>query len=206
MNTPMEPTFQEPKPPMGKGGKITFAAILAAGVLAGGVFTGLAMADPTTSDEYATAVSHAQVAGADRDKYRGALEELTTKHDTLVSDLENRESALEGRESAVGEKETEVSDSAAAVETREKAVGMAEAEAAANTVSDGTWTVGEDIKPGTYRAKEAVGSRCYWGVYRSGTNGSDIIDNDIPGGGKPTVKLAKGQDFKSSNCGSWQKK
>ncbi|RAX48243.1 hypothetical protein DQ353_16285 [Arthrobacter sp. AQ5-05] len=184
---------------MGKGGKTIFAAILAAGLLAGGVFAGLAVADPTTSDEYAPAVSHAQVAGADRDKYRGALEELTTTHDTLLSDLEERESA-------VGEKETEVEEAAAAVETREKAVGTAETEAAANTVSDGTWTVGEDIKPGTYRAKETVGSRCYWGVYRSGTNGSDIIDNDIPGGGKPTVNLARGQDFKSSNCGSWQKK
>lgn len=206
MNTPVEPTSQEPKPPLGKGGKTVLAAVLAAGLIAGGVFTGLALADPTTSDEYATAVSHAQVAGADRDKYRGALEELTTKHDTLVSEIEDRESALAERESAVGEKETEVAEADAAIETREKAVGTAEAEAAANTISDGTWTVGEDIKPGTYRAKEAVGSRCYWGVYRSGTNGSDIIDNDIPGGGKPTVKLAKGQDFKSSNCGSWQKK
>lgn len=206
MNTPIEPTYQEPKTPMGKGGKTIFAAVLAGGLLAGGVFTGLAMADPTTSDEYATAVSHAQVAGADRDKYRGALEELTTKHDTLVSDLADRESALADRESAVGEKETEVSESAAAVKTREKAVGTAEAEAAANTVSDGTWTVGEDIKPGTYRATSDVGSTCYWGIYKSGSNGDNIIANDIPGGGRPTVKLSKGQDFNSTRCGTWQKK
>lgn len=206
MNTPVEPTSQEPRPPIGRSGKTILAAVLAAGVLAGGIFAGLALADPTASDEYATAVSHAQAAGADRDKYRGALEELTTTHDTLVSELADRESALEERESAVGDKESEVSEAAAALETREKAVGTAEAEAAANTVDDGTWTVGEDIKPGTYRAKENVGSRCYWGVYRSGSNGSDIIENDIPGGGKPTVKLAKGQDFKSSNCGTWQKK
>lgn len=73
-------------------------------------------------------------------------------------------------------------------------------------MENGTWTVGDDIQPGTYRPKATVGATCYWGVYRSGTNGSDIIQNDIPGGGKPTVKLSKGQDFKSSSCGSWIKK
>lgn len=206
MNTLAEPTPQEPKPNMGKGGKITLAAVLAAGVLAGGIFAGLAMADPTASDEYATAVSHAQVAGADRDKYRGALEELTTTHDTLVTEIEDRESALAERESAVGEKETEVAEADAAIETREKAVGTAEAEAAANTISDGTWTVGEDLKPGTYRATSDVGSTCYWGIYKSGSNGDNIIANDIPGGGRPTVKLSKGQDFNSTRCGTWQKK
>ncbi|GAA1859117.1 hypothetical protein GCM10009715_03320 [Paeniglutamicibacter psychrophenolicus] len=191
---------------MSKGGKVTLAAALAVGLVIGGIYAGMAMADPTASEEYATAVSHAQVAGADRDKYRGELAELTTKHDTLASELADRESALEERESAVGEKETEVSEAEAAVKTREKAVGTAEAEAAANTVSDGMWTVGEDIKPGTYRTTGSVGSRCYWGIYRSGSNGDDIIDNDIPGGGKPTVRLSKGQDFKSSNCGDWRKK
>jgi hypothetical protein len=206
MNTPETSAVQEAKPPLSRGGKITLAAALAAGLAIGGFYAGTAMADPTSSEEYATAVSHAQVAGTDRDKYRGELAELTTKHDTLTSELAERESALEERESAVGEKETEVSKADAAVKTREKAVGTAEAEAAANTVSDGMWTVGEDIKPGTYRTTDNVGSRCYWGIYRSGSNGDDIIDNDIPGGGKPTVKLSKGQDFKSSNCGNWQKK
>lgn len=206
MNTPENTALPDPESKKGKGGKIALASALAIGLFAGGIFAGTAMADPTSSEEYATAISHAQVAGADRDKYRDELTELTTKHDTLASELADRESALEERESAVGEKETEVSEAEAALKTREKAVGTAEADAAANTVSDGMWTVGEDIKPGTYRTTGSVGSRCYWGIYRSGSNGDDIIDNDIPGGGKPTVKLSKGQDFKSSNCGDWRKK
>ncbi|NKG21999.1 hypothetical protein [Paeniglutamicibacter terrestris] len=205
MNTVSDSTVKETKPPMSKSGKITLAAVLAAGLVIGGISAGMAMIDPTASEEYATAVSHVQVAATDRDTYQRELSELTTKHDTLVSEIADRESALEKRESAVGEKESKVSDAEAAVKTREKAVGTAETEAAANTVSDGTWSVDDDIKPGSYRATADVGSTCYWAIYSSGSNGGDIIENDIPGGGRPTVKLSKGQDFKSSRCGSWKK-
>lgn len=205
MNAVSDSTVKETKPPMNKGGKITLAAALAAVLVVGGIAAGMSMADPTASEEYATAVSHVQVAATDRDKYQRQLSELTTEHETLESEIVDRERALEKRESAVGDKETEISEADAAVKTREKAVGTAETEAAANTVSDGTWSVGDDIKPGSYRATADVGSTCYWAIYSSGSNGGDIIENDIPGGGRPTVKLSKGQDFKSSRCGSWKK-
>jgi len=76
---------------------------------------------------------------------------------------------------------------------------------AAPTIEDGTWTVGGDFPPGTYRTAEAVGSTCYWAITKSGTNGNEIISNDIPGGGKPTVTLKAGQDFSSQRCGTWVK-
>lgn len=199
-------TPEDAKPNSGRGARVAIAGVVAVGLLAGGVFAGMAMADPTKSEEYATAVKHVQVAGADRDNYRNQLAELTTKHQELETGIEEREAALGERESALGVRESGLDESEAAVKAREKAVGTAEAEAEANAVSDGTWTVGEDIKAGTYRTTSNVGARCYWGIYRSGSNGGDIIENDIPGGGKPTVKLSKGQDFKSSNCGDWQKK
>lgn len=74
----------------------------------------------------------------------------------------------------------------------------------ANSVSDGIWTVGTDIEPGTYRATD-VSSDCYWAVLASGSNGSDIVDNGIPGGGNPTVTVQEGHDFESSGCGEWVK-
>lgn len=70
-------------------------------------------------------------------------------------------------------------------------------------MSDGTWTVGKDIAAGTYRATADVGSSCYWGIYETGSNGGNIIENDLPGGGRPSVALSAGQDFKSSRCGTW---
>ena len=63
---------------------------------------------------------------------------------------------------------------------------------------------GVDIAPGTYRSTADVGSRCYWAILASGTNGDDIIANDIPGGGRPTVTLAEGQDFETKRCGTWE--
>ena len=35
--------------------------------------------------------------------------------------------------------------------------------------------MGTDIEPGTYRATAAVGATCYWGIYRSGSNGGGVL-------------------------------
>jgi len=74
-----------------------------------------------------------------------------------------------------------------------------------DTIPEGTWTVGDDIQPGTYRTAAAVraDAGCYWAVYRTGSNTRDIVANDIPDGGRPTVVLNVGQDFYSHDCGTW---
>lgn len=72
-------------------------------------------------------------------------------------------------------------------------------------IEEGTWVVGLDIPAGTYRSLEAVSSRCYWSITRTGSNGADIIQNDIPGGGRPMVTLKKGHDFTTRRCGEWGK-
>lgn len=77
--------------------------------------------------------------------------------------------------------------------------------AAKPTIEDGVWVVGEDVPAGIYKVTAAVGSDCYWSITKSGTNGSDIIDNGIPGGGLPKVTIKKGQDFETRGCGTWQK-
>ena len=82
---------------------------------------------------------------------------------------------------------------------------VTEEQIAARPVREGTWTVGVDIEPGTYRTESAVLVQCYWGIHRSGSDGSDIIDNDIGSGGFPTVALSLGQDFEISRCGTFVK-
>lgn len=74
------------------------------------------------------------------------------------------------------------------------------------TIDDGTWTVGLDFPAGTYRVTAQVPSDCYWAITKSGSNGEKIIANDIPGGGRPTVVLRKGQDFETNDCGTWEKR
>lgn len=72
------------------------------------------------------------------------------------------------------------------------------------TIGEGIWTVGVDIAPGTYKVNDVV-SDCYWSIYKSGTNGKEIIANDIVRGGRPTVVLERGQDFRTQHCGTWVK-
>lgn len=73
------------------------------------------------------------------------------------------------------------------------------------TIDEGVWTVGVDFPAGTYRVAVPVSDSCYWEITKSGTNGDDIIANDIVEGGRPTVTLRKGQDFTSKRCGTWEK-
>lgn len=100
---------------------------------------------------------------------------------------------------------TIVTESAAPVAAATSAAPTKAAPSPAATIEDGIWTVGDDFPAGTYKVRDALTEMCYWGIYKSGTNQSDIVDNDIVTGGKPTVTLKRGQDFKSSGCGTWVK-
>jgi hypothetical protein len=150
-----------------------------------------AQTDPTESPEFiqmqdslTEAEDRADTAESELDRAEQNAAEVQASYDALVAkvnDIETREADVTAREAAVTE---------------------AEAQAEANTVTDGVWVVGVDIKPGTYRA-QGVSSDCYWSINTTGSNGGDIIDNDIPGGGNPQVTVEEGQDFETSRCGDW---
>ena len=197
-------------PTAGKPGnrtKLKIAAVVAAGVVlfGGGIATGMALEDPTASDEYAAIAADLSSVESERDGLTEDYEDLRDGYETLSDKIEGREAEIEARAADLEKGEGELKEAEAAVAKREKAVTGAEKKKADNTIHEGTWTVGVDIAAGTYRTTEPVGSTCYWGIYRSGTNGDDIIQNDIPGGGRPSVTLSKGQDFNTTRCGTWQK-
>ncbi|MDG4826009.1 hypothetical protein O7635_29520 [Asanoa sp. WMMD1127] len=74
------------------------------------------------------------------------------------------------------------------------------------TIEDGTWTVGDDIPAGTYKVREPISDGlCYWSITKTGSNGADIVQNDLGGKGRPSVVLKKGQDFETARCGTWVK-
>jgi hypothetical protein len=185
--------------------KLKTAAVVVTGVVlfSGGIATGMALEDPKASDEYAAIAADLSSVESERDGLTEDYEDLRDGYETLSDEIEGREAEIEARAADLEKGEGELKEAEAAVAKREKAVTGAEKEKADNTIHEGTWTVGVDIAAGTYRTTEAVGSTCYWGIYRSGTNGDDIIQNDIPGGGRPTVTLSKGQDFNTTRCGTW---
>lgn len=165
-------------------------------VAAGGAFLlGIGMggaaggADPTTSEEYQQVLHQ-------RDNARDALGSADARAAAAEARAQESVDAANARQAELDTRE-------AAVAAREAAVTVTEQQAAANQVGNGVWTVGVDVEPGTYRTTEAVTQMCYWGIYRTGSNGDDIIQNDIVTGGFPSVTLSAGQDFKSSDCGTW---
>ncbi len=145
--------------------------------------------DPTQSEEYQQVLQQ-------RDDARDALGGADARAAAAEARAQESIDAADARQAELDTRE-------AAVAAREAAVTGAEEQAAANQVGDGIWTVGRDIEPGTYRTIDAVTDTCYWGIYRSGSNGADIIENDIVTGGFPSVTLSEGQDFNSSRCGTW---
>jgi hypothetical protein len=70
-------------------------------------------------------------------------------------------------------------------------------------ISDGTYVVGKDMQPGTYKTEPGV-KDCYW---TRNTGGGDIINNNFvefaPDG--VTVTTYAGEGFESSRCGVWTK-
>jgi hypothetical protein len=65
--------------------------------------------------------------------------------------------------------------------------------------------VGRDFPAGVYRVTTNVaGMDCYW-MKASDSEGNNIIDNDLPQGGRPQVTLKKGQWFTSERCGTWHR-
>jgi hypothetical protein len=70
----------------------------------------------------------------------------------------------------------------------------------------GTFIVGTDMGPGTYRSGQ--GSGCYWARLRGfGGSLNEIIANDFrSGGGRSVVTIRSGdKGFTSSRCGTWSK-
>ena len=73
-----------------------------------------------------------------------------------------------------------------------------------STIEDGTWEVGADIAPGTYRAKG--GGSCYWEILKGppkGDNLDNIEENDVASS-NVVVTLSHGQWFKTNDCGTWK--
>lgn len=146
-------------------------------------------------------------AGVSSGKDRALAAPETVTSATLEADAEAR---LKTREDAVIKAEADSAAKLAAreetVKAREAAVGGAEAAAAANVITEGTWTVGKDIVPGDYRTTKAVMDGCSWKITRTGSNGSDTIDYDyFVKGGFPMVALVEGQTFDTDGCGTWSK-
>lgn len=159
-----------------------------------------ATTDPTASQQYKSLASQLSGAQAQATAAAASVSQAEGAAEQSAGAILQSQAALASSSAALASNAAAVASSAAAVAAEQSAVN-------ANSITDGTWTVGTDVQPGTYRTSAAVSSgACYWEITKSGTNGEDIIQNDIVQGGYPTVTLSVGQDFKTQDCGTWIKR
>jgi len=166
--------------------RIVLGAVALAVALLVGVGVGVATSDPTASAEY-------KELREERDTLQERVVAARDEARVAANEVADREWELDKRSGELDTREKGIAD-------REAAVTAVEQRIAATSIRNGMWTVGVDVEPGTYRTAEPVSSQCYWGIYRSGSNGSDIVENDIVIGGFPTVTLSEGQDFLNRGC------
>lgn len=130
--------------------------------------------------------------------WKSKAAEFEEKNKTLSAELREK-----GEEfTALEEEAAQAAEDLAAIEAK---AAHKEGEGAAGITAsfgEGTYLVGSDIQPGTYRSSE--GDHCYW-TRLSGTGGTldEIIANDIATG--PTVVTIGPGDFAfdSYGCGTW---
>jgi hypothetical protein len=171
---------------------VSTAAILALSLAACG------NSDPKASAEYKAlaaklAVTKSQLAEARQQVGDLPQEQASLKaaQDQLASD----QAGLATAEQSVAEREK-------AVEKREKAVKKIEGTIAANTIpGDGTYRVGDDMSPGTYKSVD--NEECYWQL-SSDANGNDIIANNNVDG-QAIISARAGEYFESQDCSDWHK-
>ena len=182
-------------PPRGRRAWLLPAVAAVVG-LAVGFAAGAGGGNPTGSEEYGALSEQLTEVQAGRDVAEGEVQAAAARAREAAGGIADREIEVFNREA-------ELDALAVELDAREASITSVEEQIAATTITSGTWTVGVDIAPGTYRTTSPVAGDCYWAIYRSGTNKGDIIQNDIVVGGTPTVTLSEGQDFESNRCGDW---
>ncbi|MGY0061037.1 hypothetical protein ACWY4P_31600 [Streptomyces sp. LZ34] len=86
---------------------------------------------------------------------------------------------------------------------KDKSKDKPKAEAAIS--GEGTFQVGSDVKPGTYRSTDNTDGMCYWERAKdsSGETDSLIANDNVMGSAYVTIK-ASDKIFKSNGCKGWE--
>jgi hypothetical protein len=179
------------------------AGLIAVGVLAvtgWGAF-GIAMSRADSVESSLASTQDTLTTTADELKtVKDSLADVTSDRD----DLQSQVNQIEDREQAAKKREDDVQVREDAVKKREDAATAAEQRVADNTFGSGTYQVGADIEPGTYRTDG--GSFCYWARLSGGGGTLDdiIANNNVEGPATVTID-ASDWGFENRGCGKWTK-
>jgi hypothetical protein len=154
--------------------------------------------DPKSSAEYKALASKLSDTQSQLAKAQQQVGNLPQEQASLKAAQDQLDSDQAGLATA----EQNVSGREKTVEKREKAVKKIEGTIAANTIpGDGTYKVGGDMNPGTYKSID--NEECYWQL-SSDANGNDIIANNNVNG-QAIISARTGEYFQSQDCSDWHK-
>lgn len=167
------------------------AGIVAALLVGVGIgSSGDAEPEIVTETETVTEEVEVEVEPADIQERRDEVSAAEDENETLGEELDQRAAELDQRESELDDREENISSTETEIEE--------------NTIpGSGTYRVGEDIDPGTYRTTGDSGY-CYW-ARLAGYSGdiNDIITNgNVEGQGFVTISDSD-LAFETNGCGEW---
>jgi hypothetical protein len=129
----------------------------------------------------------------------------TQTNTTTTNTTINKPTQAELDKKAAEEAQKQADATAAAKKAAEdKAAAEAAAKLPKTKFGDGTYLVGTEIQPGTY--KNSSSNSCYY-ERLSGLTGSldEILSNENPSGPAIVEILSSDKAFKSQRCGTWEK-
>lgn len=155
----------------------------------------------SASDEDALQTAHLEIQtlSDDRDDLQERYDALFEKHEEFMDEYEELADELQEVKHEFLEYRSEVNR---VEEKEEKPEKKPSGGGAASTFGEGTFRVGNEIRPGTYKAPGGDG--CYW-ERLSGFSG-DFDDIIVNGGFQKNVVVEiqpSDAGFSSSNCGQW---
>jgi hypothetical protein len=195
------------------------AAVAALGLFAAGA--GIGAVANSGADEQARLQAQLDRTQQDLTDTDRSLEQTRAQRDHLSREqagvrrqereLEIRQGQLNLRQQELDQRQQELDVRSAGLDQREASIGQAE-QAAAETArrnqipGDGTFLVGEEIRPGRYRSPGGDGRPCYVARLNSLAGGvGDIIDNELSEG--PVVIDVRSSDdaVRTNGCQPFQR-
>lgn len=182
------------------------AGLLAAVLLAG--TGGFVLADQRADDRYAAladklAETETAVADTAANLETARLNEADWRdqYENIVNQVDDIEAELQEDRDIITAARDRLLERSKDLARRERALERAETvEERSQFPGDGTFVVGEDVTPGTYRSAGTSG--CYYAFMSSLGAGAEIIDNNLTDG-PAVVSLVAGDIFETSGCAEW---
>jgi hypothetical protein len=150
-----------------------------------------------------------EAAEDERDEAEAASDAITARRAQIIRNARARaddlvsggKDELAELKEEVAEVESDLDSKQSKLESVSASLEQAQATEQMSTFNDGTWSVGEDVLPGTYRS--TAGDNCYWEILKSPSGGglNNIVDNGFGPGA--TITVSTGQWLRVEDCGKW---